>query len=74
MRLEPPGSGGIGHLKIAADLSGEKIVDLSMSRNGGGLLHRPIHEHGVIAPFAEQFAPMRFEMADEVTAFHAAEM
>lgn len=55
--------------KLAANLQGEKICDLPVSRDGSleprvGQIHIP----AVLGPFPNQCTPMSFKMADQFTA------
>ena len=62
------------NLEILADLSSEKIVDLSMTRNRGRLPGAPIHQNGVSPAFSEERTTVLLQVADEVSAFHSAAM
>ena len=62
----------IGNAQAAADLAGQEVVDLAMSwdRRDAPLLR--IEVHGMTAAFPEEAAALRFQMPNEVDAFHAA--
>ena len=54
----------IRHLQVSTDLSDEKIIDLIVSRNGGGGLSSPIDVNRVLLTFTQEFAPVSFEVAN----------
>jgi hypothetical protein len=59
-------------LEIAADLSGEKVVDLPMARNRGGAVRCAIYVNGVLAAFSKKLTTMLLQVPNKVIAFHAA--
>jgi hypothetical protein len=50
----------LGYLQVTADLSGEKLVDLSVPWNGSDFPGFAIDVERVLAAFSEQFAPVGF--------------
>jgi hypothetical protein len=50
-----------------------KIIHLPVARNSGGGLSTAIYMDRVLLTFAQEFAPLRFEMPNQSLALHAAE-
>ena len=61
----------MGDLEIAADLSGEKVVDLSVTRNCGGAAGGAVHVDSMFAAFSKELAAMPLEVPDQIIALHA---
>jgi hypothetical protein len=59
-------------LEITADLSGEKVVDLSMAWNSGSSIRRAVHVYGVLSTFPEKLTAMLLEVPDQIAPLHAA--
>ena len=54
------------NVQILADLLREKIVDLSMTGNGGGFPRSPVDVDTVIAAFPKKLNAVAFEMTDQI--------
>lgn len=57
--------------EVSANLPGEVIVDLGVTRHAGSLAGRTIDLDGLVAALSKQLATVRFEMADGRAPFHA---
>src|SRR5947209_6010222 len=60
------------NLKIPADLRGREVVDFVVPRHGGRLSSCAVDENRMPTPLAKDFAPMLFQVSDEVPALHPA--
>jgi hypothetical protein len=56
-------SSELRNLKITADLTGEKFVDLSMSRNSRSLSGAAVHIDRMVLAFAKQTTTVLLEVA-----------
>src|SRR6267378_4734660 len=62
----------LGNLEITADLSGEKVVDLSMTRNRRSTARCAVHVKSVLTALSKELTTMLFQVPNKVIALHAA--
>jgi hypothetical protein len=59
------------HTQITADFSRKEIVDFAMPGNAGSLVIGGVDIlDGVFRAFPQELAAVRFEMTDQIGAFH----
>jgi hypothetical protein len=56
--------------QVFADLAGEKVIDLGMTRNGRGLSVSAMDNDSVVAAFAKDHAAIRFEVPQQLSPLH----
>ena len=59
-----------GDFEVFADLAGEEVVDLAVSRNSRGLALRPIDLDGVFAALSMKRAAVLLEVFDQISPLH----
>jgi len=59
-----------GGSKIVANLSRKMVLDFAMARNCRGLSVYRIAIDGVLRAFTDEQTSVRFQMPDEIGAFH----
>lgn len=64
----------LGDIQIAANLSDKLLIDLPMPRYGRYFASSGIEVHRVTPTFAQESATVTFEMSNEISALHAAQM
>jgi len=63
---------GHRNFEVAAYLTHEILLHLTMTRNGRHFARRRVHVNGMAATFAKKAAAKRLEMANQVDALHPA--
>jgi hypothetical protein len=61
---------GCGDVQIPTDLPRQVLLQFAVARHRWHLSERWIHVYRVVASFAQQAAPVRFQVTDEVDPLH----